>query len=227
MAVRTFDTPSLCVTLINKPVFLLSMKLFACGDFHGDTKLAYDLAKKAKESEADVIVLTGDITSHTQEFENLIGPFKKLNKKIFIVPGNHDDVTTTQFLSEKYGLFHLHGKSYVYKDVALFGCGRSNVGISQLSETELMDYLKKAHESLSGNNSFKKKIMVTHNHPSKTFMASLSNIVKGSDAVLSAIYEFKPDILLCSHVHEGKGIEEKIGKTRIINVSKTGKVIEL
>ena len=118
------------------------MRLFAVGDIHGDTRLAYKLAKKAKDEDADVIVLTGDITSHTHEFENLIGPFKKLNKRIFIISGNHDDVPTTEFLSQKYGLYHLHKKSYIVDDVALFGSGGTNVGIAQLTEDELFELFK-------------------------------------------------------------------------------------
>ncbi|MFA6089649.1 MAG: metallophosphoesterase [Candidatus Woesearchaeota archaeon] len=213
------------------------MRLFACGDIHGDTDLASKLAKKAKDANVDVIVLTGDITSHTQEFENLIGPFKKLNKKIFIINGNHDDLETTEFISKKYGLYHLNKKSYVVDDVTLFGCGGSNVGLARMSEDELFDYIKKSHDSVfnldskinnnADNKKAKTKIMITHNHPSKTMMANLSNIVKGSDGVLSAIYELKPEFLLCSHVHEGKGIEEMIGKTKVINVSKIGKVLDL
>ena len=45
--------------------------------------------------------------------------------------------------------------------------------------------------------------------------------------VKKAIDRFKPDILLCSHVHEAEGIEEKIGSTTVINVGKKGKIIEL
>jgi Icc-related predicted phosphoesterase len=39
--------------------------------------------------------------------------------------------------------------------------------------------------------------------------------------------KFKPDILLCGHVHEAEGLEETIGKTRIINVGRNGKIINL
>jgi len=43
------------------------------------------------------------------------------------------------------------------------------------------------------------------------------------DAYPALIDKFKPDILLCSHVHEAEGIEEKVGKTKVINVGKKGK----
>ena len=39
--------------------------------------------------------------------------------------------------------------------------------------------------------------------------------------------QFQPDILLCSHVHEAEGIEEKMGDTKIFSVGRKGKIIEI
>jgi Icc-related predicted phosphoesterase len=58
-------------------------------------------------------------------------------------------------------------------------------------------------------------------------MEKFSSFIPGSDGVRKAIDQLKPDILLCSHVHEAEGLEEKIGKTRVINVGKKGKIIEI
>ena len=69
--------------------------------------------------------------------------------------------------------------------------------------------------------------MVTHVHPTDTKMEKFTKSFPGSTGVKKAIDVFKPDILLCSHVHEAEGIEEKVGNTRIINVGKKGKIIEL
>ena len=73
----------------------------------------------------------------------------------------------------------------------------------------------------------KKKIMVTHVHPKGTLMENLSNFVPGSSGVEKAIKVLKPDILLCSHIHEAEGIEERIGNTKVINVGRKGKVIKI
>ena len=58
-------------------------------------------------------------------------------------------------------------------------------------------------------------------------MEKFTEIFPGSKGVRKAIDKFHPDLLLCSHVHEAEGIEEKIGKTRVINVGKKGKIIEI
>ena len=72
-----------------------------------------------------------------------------------------------------------------------------------------------------------KKILITHVHPAGTIMESFSQFVKGSTGVRKAIDAIKPDIVICGHVHEAEGIEEKIGQTRVINVGKKGRLIEL
>ncbi len=200
------------------------MKILAAGDIHGDSRLAELLAKKAEEEKVDLVVICGDITQFDSGTENLIGPFVKRNEKVLIVPGNHESVATTDFLAEFYGITNLHGYSIKAGDIGLFGCGGANIGIHQLTEKEIYGMLKKSHEKVKD---LKKKIMVTHVHPSGTKMEKFTTIFPGSTGVRKAIETFKPDIMLCSHVHEAEGIEEKIGGTRVINVGKKGKIIEI
>ena len=90
-------------------------------------------------------------------------------------------------------------------------------------EEDFFDTLKKAHGALG---KVKKKIMVTHIQPSDSILG-LNNFGWGSTGVRKAIEEFKPDFHLCGHVHETEGIEEIMGKTKVINVGKSGKIIEL
>ena len=67
--------------------------------------------------------------------------------------------------------------------------------------------------------------MVTHMHPSPS-ISEFSGI-PGSKAITTAIKKFKPSILLHGHIHEASGIEQKIGNTRVINVGREGKIIEI
>lgn len=198
------------------------MKILATGDIHGDVGLAKKLAKRAKDEEVDLVLITGDITHFDQSVDGLIGPFKKAGKKVLFIPGNHDSFATADFLAEIYGIKNIHGYSVKYDEIGIFGCGFANIGPNQISEKEIFDTLKKGNDSIKY---LKKKIMMTHVHPAKTKMEKFSNFVKGSDGVRKAVEEFKPDLLVCSHVHEAQGIEEKIGNTRVINVGKEGKII--
>jgi hypothetical protein len=201
------------------------LKILAAGDLHGDTDAVKKLAEKAKSEKVDLVILTGDLTYADSKTDNLIGPFAKVKKKVLIIPGNHEIIATANFLAELYSnVKNLHGYSIKQGDVGIFGCGGANIGLFQLEESEIYKLLKKGFEEVKDK---KKKIMVTHIHPAETLMSKLTNIFPGSKAVKKAIEKFKPDIALCSHVHEAAGIEEKIDKTRVINVGKDGKIITI
>jgi len=148
----------------------------------------------------------------------------KKNKKVVLIPGNHETIATADFLAELYGATNLHGYSIKAGDIGLFGAGGANIGLFQLSEEEIYNLLKQGFEKIKDA---KMKIMVTHVHPSDTKMEKFTNFFPGSKGIKKAIDAFKPDILLCSHVHEAEGIEEKIGNTKVINVGKKGKIIKI
>ena len=200
------------------------MKILAAGDIHGDSRLAKKLADRAKKEKVDLVVLCGDLTYAETSTSGIIGPFVKNKKKVVLIPGNHETVATADFLADLYDVTNLHGYSIKIGDIGLFGCGSANIGLFQLSEKEIYDLLKKGYDKIKDK---KKKIMITHVHPSGSLMEKFTNIFPGSTGVEKAIKRFKPDILICSHVHEAEGIEEKIGKTKVINVGRVGKIIEI
>ncbi|MBW2978845.1 metallophosphoesterase [Candidatus Woesearchaeota archaeon] len=201
------------------------MKILAAGDLHGDTRVAKKLSEKAEKEKVDYVILCGDITQAEQSTEGLIGPFIAKGKKVILIPGNHETLATADFLAELYGAKNLHGYSITTKDkIGIFGCGGANIGLSQLSEDEIFEKLKQGFENIKG---LRKKIMVTHVHPAESKMEKFTQFFPGSKGVTKAIKQFKPNLLLCSHVHEAEGIEEMIGNTKVLNVGKKGKIIEV
>ena len=200
------------------------MKILAAGDIHGDRSLAEKLAKQAETEKVDLVILCGDLTQEEQSTEGIIGPFLKKGQRVVIIPGNHETFATADFLAELYSIKNLHGCYLKYKDLGIFGCGGADIGLSKLTEDEIFYNLKKGFQ---GVKDLKKRIMVTHIHPEKSIIEKFSRFVAGSKSVRKAIDEFKPDILICGHVHEAEGLEEQIGNTKVINVSKSGKIIEV
>ena len=200
------------------------MKILAVGDIHGDSLLASKLADKAEKENADLVILCGDITDSMEKTEGLVGPFLNKKKKVLLIPGNHDGFASADFLAEFYGIKNIHGVSVKYEDIGIFGCGGANIGLEQLQEEEIFELLKKGFDKIKY---LKKRIMVTHVHPTGSKMEKFSDFVPGSKGVEKAISELKPDILLCSHVHEADGIEERLDKTRVINVGRSGRIIEI
>ncbi len=199
-------------------------KILAVADIHGNTKLAKELAKKAVKEKVDLVILAGDITWLDQSFQGIIGPFVKAKKEVLLIPGNHESNSTINLLSEMYPKTkNIHGYPHKIGDLGIFGAGYDSfVGPFWVEDEEIFQTLKKSHEKIKNA---KKKLMVTHALPagSKAELFEYS----GSLAVAKAIEEFKPDILISGHIHEAGGIEEKIGKTKVINVAKKPKIFEI
>jgi putative phosphoesterase len=201
------------------------LRILAAGDIHGDSRATKRLAEKAEKENVDLVILCGDLTGF-RESPGIIKPFKDKNKKVLIIPGNHETFATTDFLATLYGIKNIHGYSTTYesenKKVGIFGAGGADIGLSAISDKEMFATLKQANSGLKG---IEKKIMVTHMHPSGSL--SEASGFSGSNAIAKAIKEFHPDILLHSHIHETEGVEETLGSTRVINVGKEGKIIEI
>lgn len=198
------------------------MKILALSDIHGDRGFMKEMAEKGAQEKVDLVLLAGDILNFDEIKDGLIGPFKEKGLEVAVLPGNHEGMAEINFLVEKYGVKNLHG--YVLKkgDVGIFGCGYGDVGLHQLNEEDFFQTLKNAHDALG---TVKKKLMVTHIQPSESFIGL--GVWPGSSGVRKAIEEFQPDMHICGHIHETQGIEEVIGRTKVVNVGKSGKIIEL
>jgi Icc-related predicted phosphoesterase len=199
-------------------------RILAISDLHGDQRLVKKIAKKAKDENVDIVIIAGDLTWVEQSTKNLIGPFIKENKEVILIPGNHETMSTINTLTETYPRTkHVHGYSIIKKDLGIFGAGyESSTGPFFIEDEEIFKILKKGNERVKG---LKKKIMVTHAHP-KGSVAEFSGF-PGSKAVERAIKEFKPDILITGHIHEAGGLQEKIGKTRVIHVARKPTIFEI
>lgn len=189
----------------------------AISDIHGDTNLVKKLAKKAKDEKVDIIIIPGDLTWLEELPKGIIEPLTKLNKKILIIPGNHETQKTIELLKNKYSnIQNIQGKGIKEKNIGIFGAGYShNTGPFWEDEEEIFKALKKGHEQIKDS---PKKIMVAHSHH-KGSKSEFTGF-EGSKAIKKAIEKFKPNLVLSGHIHEAGGIEEKIGKTKIINVAR-------
>jgi len=202
---------------------LKKIKILAVGDIHGDERFVKKLAEKSKKENVDLIILAGDLTFAEQSTKNIIGPFIKAKKQVLLIPGNHESVATANFFEEMYlKTKNIHGHSFIKNNLGIFGAGGGDVGIYHIKDSEIFDLLKKGNKKIMG---LDKKIMVTHMHPRGT--KSEFSGFKGSKAVRKAIEEFQPDIAIFAHIHEAAGTEDKIGKTRVINVSRKEKIFEI
>jgi len=182
----------------------------------------WSVAHMLTDEKVDLVILAGDLTFAEQSTKNIIGPFLKEKKKVLLLHGNHESLATADFLSEMYAPYarNLHSYSVKHKDLGIFGAGGAT-GFN-ISEKEIFKVLEKGNKKVKDS---KKKIMITHMHAAKT--KSEFSGWPGSASIRKAVEKFKPDLFIHSHIHEAEGIEDKIGKTRILNVGRRGKIIEI
>jgi Icc-related predicted phosphoesterase len=197
-------------------------KILAAGDFHGDSSVTKRLAETAEKEKVDLVILTGDLTGPI-ETDNLLKPFKERKQKVVFVPGNWESSETADFLSRLYGVKNIGDHYVIYDDVGIFGIGSPDWQMA-LDEKKAFNKLEKEFKKIK-ELGIEKKIMVSHLHAADT-KAEFSGFT-GSRALRKAIEKFQPDIFLSGHIHEAEGIYEKIGKTKVYNIGRRGRIIEL
>lgn len=191
-------------------------KILAAGDLHGNLDVAKKLAKKGERAKVDLVVLAGDIYGYDDGESGILEAFGKAGQKVVFVPGNCDFDKDVEMLKEGK---NIHGYYVNYGDVGITGIGSGNWKLSLVE-----DDLKLIRKNFSRMKN-KKRILVSHLHAKGT-LAEFSGIV-GDEIVRKAVEEFKPDLLIAAHIHEGEGIEDVIGETRVVQVGKKGNVLEI
>jgi hypothetical protein len=199
------------------------LKILAVGDVHSDKAFIRSLANQAEKEQVDLVVLAGDLTYGDQSTDGIVGPFLQKGKRVLLVHGNHETPATAEFLAKLYDATNLNGYSIDVNGIGIFGAGGAAIGPNPTSPIDMYEHLKRGHEKIKH---LSRKLMVVHEHPNNSKM-EMGGMFPGSWAVRKAVETFQPDIAVCGHIHEAGGIEEKIGKTLIINVARTPRIIEL
>jgi uncharacterized protein len=199
------------------------MKVLAISDIHGDKGLAKKIAKKAKKENIDLIVLAGDITWFGESVKDTIKPFADLGKEILILPGNHETNETISHLKSIYpSLINIDKEPFKKNDVGFFGAGYAFGGPFWTEEEQLKKKLMGSHKKIKD---LRKKVLITHHHHQGS--DSEFSGFPGSEAIRKSIEYFSPDFAIHGHIHEASGIYEKIGKTKIVNVSRKAFIFEI
>ena len=193
------------------------LRILAAADLHGEVGIAKRLSEKAKKGKVDLVVLAGDVYGYGEGKPGILKPFKKAEQKVVFVPGNCD-------FDEEYELLAkdgrcIHNYYVTYEGVGIAGIGSPNWKLS-LDRKDLRSIKKNFNRMKT-----KKRVLVSHLHAKGT-KAEFSGIV-GDEVLRKAVKDFKPDLLIAAHIHEGEGIEDRIGKTKVVQVGRKGKILEI
>ncbi len=205
----------------------------AFGDIHDDLTRLHDIPGL---SEAAGILLTGDLTlgGGIKQAERVLAAVAGKNPLFYAQIGNMDRPEITDFLEQRG--FNLHGRAReLFPGVFAVGVGASPFTPfgtpAEFPESRLAEWMEQGlrearalwNAARPGNGQETPRlVLVAHAPPHATACDRLHNGTPvGSTAVREFIEEHQPDLCLCGHIHEAKGVD-RLGKTVIINTGTLG-----
>ena len=200
------------------------MKILAFTDTHGSLLALKRIEQKTKTQNPDLLVCAGDISIFEHGIVGIMRRLNRLNKKIVIIHGNHEDNITFIRLSKIFkNMIFIYKKYFIYDDLLFLGYGGGGFSITDKEFDKTTIKFKK----IIKNNKDKKIILVTHAPPYKTRLDKLVQGHSGNKSIRHFVERNKIDLLICGHLHENFGKEDKIKKTKVINPGPFGKIVEI
>ena len=192
------------------------MRIIAFSDIHG----SYDRLEEILQTESpcDAVIIAGDLTTHgtTAEASSAIQRLRSFGKPVLAVAGNMD-LPAFDSAYELMGV-NINAKGIVVGEMGFFGVSGSPFTPMntpyEISEEEIT---RRASIGWQDLGAARWKIFVPHAPPKGT---SLDKIFIGKHVGSLAVREFvdvhQPDVLVCGHIHESRGIDA-LGKTQMVN----------
>jgi Icc-related predicted phosphoesterase len=202
------------------------MKALCVADIHGDREAVDRLASSLVGQELDYIFLLGDYSrgfkDRDENRRDVIYVLESLQRfRVKAIPGNCDQKEILEILKNKDA--NLHETVLELDDAAIIGLGGSNPTPFntpfELTEEEIHEKLKQMIESVKDKKTH--LILLTHFPPKDTKCDEIPGGTHvGSESLKKIIEEYSPNLVVCSHIHESGGREDKVGETKIINVGR-------
>ncbi len=191
------------------------MRIIAFTDIHSSYNRVLEIIKSEK---TDLVILGGDLTNvgTISEVEEFIRQLQTLTPNLLCIAGNmdlpqHDDLFNRLNVS-------MHGKGFIINELGIFGVSGSPISpLRTPYEVDEEIIAEKIAEGYRDVLQAKIKILVSHAPPYGTKVDIVhSGFHAGSLAVRDFIETNKVDLVICGHIHEGRG-QDVLGKTKIIN----------
>lgn len=190
-------------------------------DLHGHA----DQLSRLKDLKADLIAFCGDLhnSGTIQEARPVARALFSQSTPVFIIPGNMDPKGFVLDLWQEVGLTVLHGKSGRLGETGFMGLGGmaihnpmriGDLARFYLPEEEVYKSLANIYVEISD---LSRRVVLSHQPPRGARDTVYSGEAVGSLSLRRFIDDFRPDLVICGHIHEDKGVA-LLGKTTVVNV---------
>ena len=199
------------------------MKIYAFSDTHLNEKAVKKIKKEAKR--ADFLICCGDVSWYGQGLEKILKDLNKINKTIYIIPGNHEEPATKmrKICQRLENIHYMHKRTKIINGYKFFFWGGG--GFAEVNK----NFEKAAKQFKSRLKKDEEVVLITHGPPYNTKLDYLEWAGHvGCKSIRKFIKQIKPILFICGHLHENFGVSETLFKTTFaISPGPAGKMIEL
>lgn len=198
------------------------MRLLLCSDIHCDADSARSLVDRS--AEADVLVCAGDLAVMREGLQGTVDVMSRSSAPAVLVAGNGESETELADACLGWPEAHvLHGSGVEIQGVSFWGLGGAvpvtpfGAWSFDLTEDQAREALAPCPEGA---------VLVTHSPPFGHVDHAAGRHL-GSQAVLEAIEQARPRLVVCGHIHACWEQESRVGDTRILNAGPRGVWVDL
>jgi len=182
------------------------MLIYAVADIHGR-------ADRLRISHPDIVVLAGDVTGHKNSLP-FINQINALPVPVLAIRGNSDRKKVDRFIEASPTISSLHLKEVTIQEIPFIGIsGTLPLPFSSrfcLREKNCIETI----EPLTTRDS----VLVVHPPPWGFLDEVLGRFHAGCRSLTSFISRAQPRLVICGHIHEGRGTAS-MGGSLIVNCS--------
>ena len=194
------------------------MKLLLFSDLHADGDAARRLLDRART--ADVLVGAGDFGNVHRDVGRCLDVLREAGKPAVLVPGNNETAVELEAACAGWPRAHvLHGFGMRVQGAVFFGLG-GGVPVTpfgdwsfDLTEEQAAGLLTHCPPGC---------VLVTHSPPRGAADRNSRGQSLGSAAVLAAVREKRPALVVCGHIHGSAGQVESVGGCPVVNAGPDG-----
>jgi len=197
------------------------MKFLTFVDVHEDKKAIKDIVKRASKEDIEFLICAGDLSWFGKGLRFVLKQLNAIGKKVYLIPGNHeDDELFAKVLGDYPNCINFNQKAVRIGEYLFLGYGG---GGFSLEDPEFRKVARGWYSKYNGE----KIILVLHGppHGNKTDLIDKNHV--GNIDFRKFIERIKPKLVVCGHLHETAGVQDKIGNIKVINPGWDGLVIEL
>ncbi len=198
------------------------MKFLAFSDVHEDVKSIRELVKRAEAEDIDFSFCVGDFSTWGRGMRFVLKLFDKLGKPFYAIPGNHEQSGTIfdDTLKDYVHCHSLHGKAIKIGNYVFLGHGGGGFAMEDPE-------FRKIARGWYSEYQEEKIVFVTHGPAFGTKLDFLQGRHVGNKDYRAFIERIKPKVVVSGHLHETVGLQDQIGKTKLVNPGWEGMVIEV